>query len=308
MSASTDCKQWVLLEISAEELRCSTCLNNGQCFQWKPIKTNEWIGAIDQTIVVLQELENDTAYCLPTVKNEDNAKWKQMHQRLHDYFNIHLGSVQQHIQEWSRLDPYFAKRASCFTGLRLLCLDPLECLLSFICSSNNHISRIHKMVDSLRKEYGTYLGTVENQPIYSFPSFQQLKQVTEEKLRQLGFGYRASYLVKTIQQLKQLGGESYLINLKKNPSSDEKVAALQEFYGVGKKVAELTCLQSLGGYDCIPVDVHILRVYNQKYNNGDEITNLSPNAYSRIKSFFQQRFGPLAGWCQSFLFTDAREN
>ncbi len=27
--------------------------------------------------------------------------------------------------------------------------DPLTCLLSFICSSNNHVSRIHGMVQSL---------------------------------------------------------------------------------------------------------------------------------------------------------------
>ena len=32
--------------------------------------------------------------------------------------------------------------------------DPLECLFSFICSSNNHISRIHGMVERLASNYG----------------------------------------------------------------------------------------------------------------------------------------------------------
>ncbi len=35
--------------------------------------------------------------------------------------------------------------------------DPLECLFQFICSSNNHISRIHGMVERLCSSYGTLL-------------------------------------------------------------------------------------------------------------------------------------------------------
>lgn len=34
---------------------------------------------------------------------------------------------------------------------------PLECLFQFICSSNNHISRIHGMVERLCSAYGTPL-------------------------------------------------------------------------------------------------------------------------------------------------------
>ncbi len=35
--------------------------------------------------------------------------------------------------------------------------DPEECLFQFICSSNNHIKRIHGMVERLCREYGTPL-------------------------------------------------------------------------------------------------------------------------------------------------------
>jgi hypothetical protein len=35
--------------------------------------------------------------------------------------------------------------------------DPVECLFQFICSSNNHISRIHGMVERLCSTYGTPL-------------------------------------------------------------------------------------------------------------------------------------------------------
>lgn len=38
--------------------------------------------------------------------------------------------------------------------------DPEECLFQFICSSNNHIKRIHGMVERLCRAYGTPLHVV----------------------------------------------------------------------------------------------------------------------------------------------------
>ena len=49
-----------------------------------------------------------------------------------------------------------------FIGARILCQDPVECLFQFICSSNNHISRIHGMVERLCRNYGTPLKQTEN--------------------------------------------------------------------------------------------------------------------------------------------------
>ena len=37
--------------------------------------------------------------------------------------------------------------------------DPVECLFSFICSSNNHIARIAGMVERFCSTYGTPLPT-----------------------------------------------------------------------------------------------------------------------------------------------------
>lgn len=45
----------------------------------------------------------------------------------------------------------------CNTGARIMRQDPTECLFQFICSSNNHISRIHGMVERLCAKYGSPL-------------------------------------------------------------------------------------------------------------------------------------------------------
>jgi len=45
------------------------------------------------------------------------------------------------------------KKAPKFMGVRMLRQDPWENLISFICSTNNNISRIGQMVSSLTSTY-----------------------------------------------------------------------------------------------------------------------------------------------------------
>ena len=44
-------------------------------------------------------------------------------------------------EQWASQDGRFASVSGYFPGARMLRQDPVECLFSFICSSNNHISR-----------------------------------------------------------------------------------------------------------------------------------------------------------------------
>lgn len=81
---------------------------------------------------------------------------------IRDYFQLDRVSLQQCYQRWSKIDPNFAKKSVNFQGIRMLRQDPWENLISFICSSNNNISRISQMV-SLggveKKEAAHYLCT-----------------------------------------------------------------------------------------------------------------------------------------------------
>lgn len=64
-------------------------------------------------------------------------------------------------------------------GVRLLRQDPVECLFSFICSSNNNITRISGMVERLCQAFGPRLVQLDDITYYGFPSLQALagKQV-----------------------------------------------------------------------------------------------------------------------------------
>ena len=45
----------------------------------------------------------------------------------------------------------------------------MECLFQFVCSSNNHISRIHGMVERLCRAHGTPLPVVDQAAAADLP-------------------------------------------------------------------------------------------------------------------------------------------
>lgn len=72
--------------------------------------------------------------------------------------------------------------------------DPVECVFQFLCSSNNNIKRIEKMV-SVLESHGKHLGSVGGFEFYEFPSIERLASITETELREAGFGYRSDFFL-----------------------------------------------------------------------------------------------------------------
>lgn len=72
---------------------------------------------------------------------------------LRDYLqlDVNLGEL---YDQWQKADKNFSKVSESFPGVRILRQDPVENLVSFICSSNNNIARITGMVEKLCQQYG----------------------------------------------------------------------------------------------------------------------------------------------------------
>ena len=75
------------------------------------------------------------------------------------------------------------------------------------------------MMLKLCQAYGDPLGCHGDQNHYTFPPLSRLcGGRVEERLRALGFGYRAKYVSHTAQKLlRDLGGEQWLMDLKEQP-------------------------------------------------------------------------------------------
>ena len=154
---------------------------------------------------------------------------------LHSYFALSQSLTTLYAQ-WSLSDTNFARRAPAFTGIRILNQDAWETLISFICSSNNNISRISQMVLKLCTHYGPYIGTVEGEVFHDFPGPEALAgEGVEAHLRELGFGYRAKYIAETAGCVAQVYKEKWLLKLR-NPAVPALLgAAAKEVVAVKKE-------------------------------------------------------------------------
>ncbi|RHZ08661.1 hypothetical protein DYB37_007337 [Aphanomyces astaci] len=114
--------------------------------------------------------------------------------------------------------------------------------------------------------------------------------IPESQLRDLGFGYRAPFIVKSAAILSALGGATYLQSLRLNANAADVQTALTQFSGVGRKVADCVALFSLDKLEAIPVDTHAAT------------KSLTPTIYAEVGKLYQDRFSPFAGWAHSILF------
>lgn len=312
------------LEVSPVELRASATLTTGQCFHWRVVEADdtlpiaggsawgshdasEWVGVLrtpgtGQPIVVsVKEVPETTLYrVLFAPMGVDVRKL------LFDYFQLN-DALEPLYDSWSRSDPKrLARIAKCIPGVRIIEQDPWECLVSFICSSNNNIPRITKMLAAIRRRYGEHLLTIGDEDFYSFPSFETLRsEATEADFREIGLGYRAKYLMETMETLYSLGGEPYLTSLRQTKDPAVVQEKLTQFCGVGRKVADCVALFSLRQGDAIPVDVHVWNIARRDYDKEGVLTDvksLTPSIYRQVGDLFRTRFKEQAGWAHSLLF------
>jgi len=183
--------------------------------------------------------------------------------------------------------------------------------LSFSTASNNNIPRIASILATLRREYGRRIPipqgeSTEEENVYSFPSLEELRgKVTEDDLRRLGWGYRAKYVIQTMETLHNLGGEAYLSTLRDQKDPVAVQEALLQFAGVGRKVADCVALFSLQQTRAIPVDVHVWNIARRDYDPGQAlftVKSVTPSVYKQVGDIFRNRFGDYAGWAHSLLF------
>ena len=268
-------------------------LKCGQAFRWNKIAQNTFRGAYRERLWTLKQEDDRIEYSVIHAKDQalptDNS-----HDLLWDYLNLNvdLGTL---YTQWCSKDSHFLEIASTFPGIRMLRQDPFENLLCFICSTNNNIGRITKMVNALCTAYGQHIATVEDVAYHDFPKLESLlHDGLEQELRALGFGYRAKFIAHTTRALALLP-PTYLHDLRSVPY-EEAHTALMGFMGVGAKVADCVALMSLDKTQAVPVDTHVLQIAHRDYH-------LRTKDPMKIKQFFMDLWGDYAGWAHSILFT-----
>ena len=238
--------RWETLCGSATELRLGCTVSNGQSFSWTQTE-EEWIGCVGDAAFALRQHGASTQWrCISRDSPSSDDGLARLGSRLHRYFQLDY-ALAPRIARWGEADARCAAVASAIPGMRVMQQEPLECLISFICSSNNNIARITQMLRKLRAKYGRPIDLAppyDAHELHTFPTTAELSVATVAELRALGFGYRARFVVESTAAVSSNGGEAWLFALRAK-SRDEVQAALMTLCGVGRKVADCVALFAL---------------------------------------------------------------
>ncbi|MEE0932646.1 MAG: DNA glycosylase, partial [Clostridium sp.] len=231
----------IILE-NVKDFNIKQILECGQCFRWERITdTNYIIVAYRRVIEVVQE--GSTVTILNTNMKDFDEIWK-------DYFDLNVNY--EEVKEELSKDELLKKSVEFGYGIRILNQDPFEMLISFIISARNSIPSIMKTIKKISERWGDkieYKGNI----YYAFPTPAQLKEATLDEIKETGASFRSKYIIDTISKVNAaieaknngtLNEELQQFDLEyiKSLPVDECHKALQNFMGVGAKVADCIML------------------------------------------------------------------
>ena len=266
----------------------------GQCFRWNKQEDGSYTGIWKENVLNIRQ-ENNKIIFKGICQNGDIEK------EIKEYFDLER-NYEEIKDKLEKIDENMKLSIKYGEGIRILNQDLWETIISFIISANNNIPRIKGIIERLSKKYGKEIKW-NNESYYTFPTAEELKNVTVEEYRNLGLGFRDIRLYETTKMINEK--QIDLEKLKQNPNTQEVRDKLLTLSGVGPKVADCILLFStLKRFEVFPIDVWVRRVMNELYIKKEDETKVSKK---EIEKLAQEKFGNLAGMAQQYLFYWRRE-
>lgn len=264
----------------------------GQCFRWNKEDDESYTGVIANNVLNVKSIGNKIIFKGICKGNIQDIVTK--------YFDLNRDYTKIK-NKLSKIDSYMKNSIEYGEGIRILNQDLWETIISFIISANNNIPRIKGIIERLSENYGNEI-IWNGKKYYTFPTPEELRNVSVEEYRKLGLGFRDIRVYETTKMI--LNKE---VDLKKlfNEDTETVREELLKFSGVGPKVADCILLFStLKRFEVFPIDVWVRRVMNDLYIKNEDEKKVSKK---QILEIADQKYGNLAGIAQQYLFYWRRE-
>lgn len=264
-----------IINISKDELDLDKTLKCGQAFRWNKIDNITWCGVINQNVVLLANMKfSDGKEGIATNLDIDKANC------LIEYLDLNVNYTEEISK--LKLDNFAIKAYEKGKGIHILKQDLFEMIITFLMSQFNSMRNITNIVEKLSMRFGNKIETEFNGRVYerySFPTLEQLKDITEQEALNCSIGLRVKYL---LPLLKRISNNPEILEKLKNMDYNSAMKELQKFSGIGEKVANCICLFALHHIQAFPVDIHIKRILES------EGTNINISNYGKYAGIIQQ--------------------
>lgn len=284
-------QKYKLRNVESFELR--DIFECGQCFRWNKQEDGSYTGVFKNNVLNVKKNKDEIIF--------EGICENEIQQTVENYFDLNR-NYKKIKEQLSKIDQNMKMSIEYGNGIRILNQDLWETIISFIISANNNIPRIKGIIERLSEKYGDEIKYKGNK-YYTFPTPEQLKNVTVEEYRKLGLGFRDIRLYETTKMI--LNKQVDIENMKNNPNTIEVREELLKLSGVGPKVADCILLFSdLKRFEVFPIDVWVRRVMNDLYIKNEDETKVNKKQIEKIAN---EKFGDLAGLAQQYLFYWRRE-
>ena len=272
--------------IDASQFDLASTLNSGQVFHWREEADGSFSGCAGDQILVLRQ-EGDQVAVEPAAAAGIARRYLRLDEDHGEVLRSFPGREQ---------DPVLAEAVAYCPGLRIIRQPLWECLASFLTSSLKQVAHIRQISLRVRHELGQ-ASDFGDARADVYPGPEAVAEAGEDRLRQLGLGYRAGYVHRAAVRIAS--GE---IRLEAGEAlgDEELLNFLLQFDGVGEKIANCVRLFGYGRLAAFPVDVWIERVLRERYFAGRTIPR------KELQAFLVHHFGQYGGYAQQYLFHYAR--
>ncbi|VVB92106.1 Endonuclease III [uncultured archaeon] len=260
-------------------------LSCGQVFRWE--KKNWWSGVVNGAVIRIKQEGNELII--------DSSLEKKF---IMDYFRLDddMETIYSQINKDKLMDSLIKK----YRGMHLIRQDPWECLVSYICSSNNTIRNITNSIRHMSECFGKNIA----RGYFSFPSPRQLAGIDACDMEQCKLGFRAPYVLGIANTI--VNGEFDLYGIK-DMCYGQGREELVKLKGVGNKIADCVLLFAFGKLESFPVDTHIEQIMDRFYGNNWKNVKKSKKR-EEIADFARRYFGEYCGYAQEYLYMEDMGN
>jgi len=277
------------ITIPAEDFDLETTMTCGQTFCWHRTE-GELYGEGESEFYTFR---NGDPLIVRQKGNELHAETTLDPDEVKQALGLHhdLEDVFSQFPEDQRLD----KAREELWGLRIIQDEFFPCLISYLCSPQMRIPRIKKMHNDMAREFGEI--QTRGVELLRFPTQEELSEASEDEFRELGIGYRAKYIVETLDILQDGFDHSELDSMKYEDAREH----MKNLYGVGDKVADCVLLFSKNFHQAYPLDTWALQAVEKHYpeHHSDDYSEASKN--------LRNHFGEYSGYAQEYIFHAARK-
>lgn len=266
------------MKLKVENFSLEETLENGQCFRANKIDKNEYSVIIKDRVLILKQIDN---YLHIDSNNMDNIK-----DIVLNYLglNIDYDKINKHLSN----DIIMKECVKKCTTYRIMNQDFFEMCISYIISQFNNVNRIKKAVEKISVLYGTKIK-YKDKIYYLFPTYNQLKNITLNELKNLGVGFRSKYIIDFLSKYKKL-------DIDEHYSTDKILNELMRVEGIGIKVASCILLFGYKRFDVFPVDTWVKKFMKEKYNIDS----------TKVKKFAYENYGEYSGVALQYMFHSQR--